>query len=195
MKRAMAVQKNDELCQEFYFCHPTTKLKLNQIYNFSYTGCQLWDLFCQEANYLENSFNVSVRIMLGLPVTTHRYLIQPLAGGEHVKQVFAQRFLKFCDKLKNSKKAVIKDTFNKIKHDVRTTTGKNLAELSGLVNKPVGNLSHCDAYEIKYEAIEDEQRYRIDFIKEIIDVRNSILDVDGFSEAELDLILEHLCTS
>ena len=63
------------------------------------------------------------------------------------------------------------------------------------MNKPVGNLSHCDAYEIKYEAIEDEQRYRIDFIKEIIDVRNSILDVDGFSEAELDLILEHLCTS
>ena len=71
----MAVQKNNELCQEFYFCHPTTKLKLNQIYNFSYTGCQLWDLFCREAIYLDNSFNVSVRIMLGLPVTTHRYLI------------------------------------------------------------------------------------------------------------------------
>ena len=166
MKRAMAVQKNNELCQEFYFCHPTTKLKLNQIYNFCYTGCQLWDLFCREAIYLENSFNVSVRIMLGLPVTTHRYLIQPLAGGVHVKQVFAQRFLKFCDKLKNSKKAVIKDTFNKIKLDVRTTTGKNLTELSELVNKQVGNLTHSDASELTYEAIEDEQKYRINFIKE-----------------------------
>ena len=160
MKRAMAVQRNNELCQEFYFCHPTTKLKLNQIYNFSYTGCQLWDLFCREAIYLENSFNVSVRIMLGLPVTTHRYLIQPLAGGVHVKQVFAQRFLKFCDKLKNSKKAVIKDTFNKIKLDVRTTTGKNLGEFSELENKPVTNLSHSDASEVTYEAIDDERKYR-----------------------------------
>ena len=133
--------------------------------------------------------------MLGLPVTTHRYLIQPLAGRVHVKQVFAQRFLKFCDKLKNSKKAVIKDTFNKIKLDVRTTTGKNLAEFSELVNKPVTNLSYSDASEVTYEAIDDEQKYRIDFIQEIIDVRNSKLDVDGFSEAELDQILEHLCTS
>ena len=195
IKRAIAVQKNNELCQEFYFCHPTTKLKLNQIYNFSYTGCQLWDLFCREANYLENSYNVSVRKMLGLPVTTHRYLIQPLAGGVHVKQVFARRFLKFCEKLKNSKKAVIRDTFNKIKRDVRTITGKNLSELSELLNKPVEILSHSDVSEVTYEAIDDEQKYRINFIQEIIDVRNSNLDVDGFSEAELDQILEHLCTS
>ena len=59
MKRAMAIQKNNELCQEFRFCHPTTKLTLNQIYNFSYTGCQLWDLFSREAVSLENSFNVN----------------------------------------------------------------------------------------------------------------------------------------
>ena len=82
-----------------------------------------------------------------------------------MKQVFAQRFLKFCDKLKNSKKAVIRDTFNKIKLDVRTITGKNLAELSELVNKPVNNLTHSDASEVTYEAIEDEQKYRIDLRK------------------------------
>ena len=32
-------------------------------------------------------------------------------------------------------------------------------------------------------------------VQEIIDVRNSKLDVDGFSDDELDQILEHLCTS
>ena len=112
-----------------------------------------------------------------------------------MKQIFAQRFLKFCDKLKNSKKAVIKDTFNKIKLDVRTTTGKNLAELSELVNKPVTKLSHSDASEVTYKAIDGEQKYRIDFIQKIIYVKNSNLDVNGFSEAELDQILEHPCTS
>ena len=48
---------------------------------------------------------------------------------------------------------------------------------------------------ISHVAVEDEQKYRIDFIKEIIDVRNCILEVDGFSEAKLDLILEHPCRS
>ena len=84
VKRAMVIQKNNEICQEFYFCHPLTNLKINQIYNTSYTGSQLWDLFCVEAKHLENSFNVSVKKMLDLPINTHRYLIQPLANG-HVK--------------------------------------------------------------------------------------------------------------
>ena len=136
----MVVQKNYEICQEFYFSHPATKLLLNQVYNFSYTGGQLWDLFCQEAVGLEKSYNVSVRTMLGLPVTTHKYLIQPLAGGIHVRQVFARRFLNFCEGLKKSKKSVVKDTFEKIKLDIRSTTGRNLAELALMVGKPVARL-------------------------------------------------------
>ena len=63
------------------------------------------------------------------------------------------------------------------------------------MNKHVENLSNCYASKVTYVAIEDEEKYRIDFIKEIIDVRKSNLDVDGFSEAELNLILEHLYTS
>ena len=35
VKRAMAIQKCNELCQEFSFCHPRNKLWLNRIYNFS----------------------------------------------------------------------------------------------------------------------------------------------------------------
>ena len=194
-KRAMVVQKNSEICQEFSFTHPTTKLRLNQIYNFSYTGSQLWDLFCQEAVSLEKSYNVSVRIMLGLPVATHKYLIQPLAGGLHVKQVLAKRFLKFCEDLKNSKKAVIKDTFEKIKVDIRSTTGRNLAELAQLLGKPAMRLTPNDADLIIYEKADSSEEYRIEFVKEVIDVKAGILEVEGFDEVELSLILDYLCTS
>ena len=48
IKRAMGIQKCNEICQEFSFCHPSCKLYLNQIYNSSYTGSQLWNLFCKE---------------------------------------------------------------------------------------------------------------------------------------------------
>ena len=167
----------------------------NQIYNFSYTGSQLWDLFCHEAVSLEKSYNVSVRVMLGLPVTTHKYLIQPLAGGLHVKQVFASRFLKFCEDLENSNKAVIKDTFEKIKLDVRSTTGRNLAELAQLLGKPVRKLTKSDADLIEYEKADVNEEYRIQFVKEVIDVKAGVLEVDGFDEEELSMILDFLCTS
>ena len=64
--------------------------------------------------------------MLGLPLNTHRYLNQPLANENHVKQVFAKRFLQFCDKLEKSPKVAVRDTFEKVKANVKTTTGKNL---------------------------------------------------------------------
>jgi hypothetical protein len=190
VKRAMVIQKNNELCQEFFSCHPTSKLKVNQIYNSSYTGCQLWDLFCTEAEQLENSYNVSVRIMLGLPLNTHRYLIQPLANDIHVKQVFAKRFLQFCDKLEKSPKVAVRDTFEKVKANVKTTTGKNLVELGLLLNKPISDLSPHDAARVA-----DEDKFRINIIKELIDVKHGKLEVEGFLDDELDQIVEFLCTS
>ena len=195
IKRAMTVQKNNEICQEFCFSHPLTKLRLNQIYNFSYTGCQLWDLFCKEAVSIENSYNVSIRTMLGLPFNTHRYLIQPLAGEPHVKQVFVKRFLTFCDSLRNSGKNVIRETFEKIKSNVRTVTGSNLAELSQLVDKPVQLLTPSDASKVVYAFIDNSDKFRVDFIREILDLQNGSLTLDGFNAEEYGLILKHLCTS
>ena len=42
VKNAQYIGKNLELNQEFYFSHPFTKLKLNQIYNSHYSGSVLW---------------------------------------------------------------------------------------------------------------------------------------------------------
>ena len=133
--------------------------------------------------------------MLGLPVTTHKYLIQPLAGGIHVKQVFARRFLKFCEKLKCCKKAVVRDTYEKIKLNVRSTTGRNLAELAQLVGKNIEELSPKDSDSVVYEIADDNERYRVDLVKELVDVRAGISEVEGFNAEELDKILNYLCTT
>ena len=195
VNRDLVIQKNNELCQEFYFCHSLSKLKLNQIYNFSYTGGQLWDLFCPEAVQLENTYNISIRRMLGLPQSTHRYLIQPLANGQHLKQVLIKRFLQFCEKLRVCSKEVVRETFEKIKKDVRTTTGKNLAELGILLKKPISELSPADANLVEYAPVEDANSFKIDFIKELIEVKHGELNVDGFEKSELEMIMEFLCTS
>ena len=45
----------------------------------------------------------------------------------------------------------------------------------------------------KYRDIPVEEYFRVDFIKEIIEVRNNGLEVPGFSKDELDDIMQHLC--
>ena len=43
-KTARYVDKNNTICQEFYFANPKTKLIVNNIYNSHYTGSQLCKL-------------------------------------------------------------------------------------------------------------------------------------------------------
>ena len=63
-KRAIYINKNNELRQEFWFAHPKTIIKTNSIFNSSLYGSVLWNLFGKEALRLEKTWNVSLRLML-----------------------------------------------------------------------------------------------------------------------------------
>ena len=110
VKRAMKIQKNCDLIQEFGFCHPKT--------------CSVMKLR-----------NTSVRIMMGIPRNTHRYLIQPLTEMKHLKQSSVLRLFNF--KLSKCKKEVARTVFSKLMLDVRSTTGSNSKEISLVVDKRV----------------------------------------------------------
>ena len=58
-KRATYINKVNELTQEFYFAHPLTKVRINNISSSHFYGSALWDLFGIEALRLEKSWNVS----------------------------------------------------------------------------------------------------------------------------------------
>ena len=58
--------------------------------------------------------------------------------------MFARRFLQFCKKLSKSTKDAVRDTFEKVKDIVKTTTGKNLTELGLLHSTPANDLSPAD---------------------------------------------------
>ena len=83
-KRAAYIARNNELNQEFHYAHPSTKIWLNNVYNSSFYGVPLWDLFGRDFEKLEKSWNVSQRIMLDLPRKTHRYFIEPLSDTKHI---------------------------------------------------------------------------------------------------------------
>ena len=67
-------------------------------------------------------YNRSVRIMYDLPWATHRFLIGPLTGDQHVSRILVKRYLAFIEKIKKSGKATLKQLLEVVKTDVRFTT-------------------------------------------------------------------------
>jgi hypothetical protein len=196
IKRAAFIDKNNELNQEFAFAHPLTKVKMNNIFNFHFTGSPLWDLFSREAIMLENTWNTAVRIMFDIPLSTHRYFIEPLSQTDHLKKVLLRRFLSFLNQIEKSTKQVPKHLLRFIKYDTKSTTGSNLRNLLLLTNKnTIDELGMDDIDKLKYCDIEEDKKWRVQMAKEIIDIKSSKLELDNFSTDELDEMLEHLCTT
>jgi hypothetical protein len=94
IKKARYVTKNIELNQEFYFASDISKLKINDVYNFSWYGSVLYNIYCTESIKLESSYNRSIKIMMDLPYETHRSLIEPISERRHLRKTLARRFLR-----------------------------------------------------------------------------------------------------
>ena len=195
-KNAQYIGKNIEINQEFQFVHPSTKIRVNSIYNSSYYGSPLWNLFGSGAFSIQSSYNKSVKVMLDLPYETHRSLIEPLTGEKHVKLVLIKRFLGFMDKIRNSEKIALKMLQLEAMRDVRSVTGSNYRNVMLLLGKSrVEDVKLEDSTSLTYHTLDPSEAWKVSSIKEIINTKAGMLEVPGFQTEELEEILHHLCTS
>ena len=196
IRRADYINKNNEILQEFYFSHPRTKIKINTIYNSHLSGSCLWDLFCKEAIMMENTWNVSMRLMLDIPRESHRYLIEPLSKEKHIKPILIKRFLSFLEQIKRSNKSATNLLLLSIHQDVRSTTGSNLRNFLLKTDKTsISDLVPNDAFKIEYQPINDEDKWRLPFIEDIIETKNDQTMIENIDENDLEDMLDVLCTS
>ena len=190
------MSKSCEIQQEFYFCHPKNKFDINKIYNSHFTGSPLWDLFSRESEMIENSWNVSFRHMYQLPLQTHRRFVESVSGVTHVKTTLIRRFLGFLKQIRTSPKAVTRDFLCILQNDVRSTTGNNLRSILLATDKiRVEDLSVEDANcsKLRYHRIPDDEFWKVGYIQELLDIKHSQLQVEGFEVEEIDAILNHIC--
>ena len=100
------------------------------------------------------------------------------------------------EKIASSKKKAVKMLTETLKKDVRSVTGQNFRNIMLLVGKSsVEEVKKEDAYKIEYFPIKETDSWKIDAIKEIVDVKNKILNIADFALEELEEILTYLCTS
>ena len=84
---------------------------------------------------------------------------------------------------------------NVIKDDIRSTTGKNLRGILLQTNKVnVNQLTVSDSLQLKYHPIDENQKWKLKIIREVLSTRSEELNVDGFSSVELEEIFHHICS-
>ena len=89
-KRAIYIERNVEIMQEFSVAHPDVKCRINRIFNSSFPDSVLYNLSSDSVKHIVSSWSVSVKQMWGLPHQAHRYLVREL-GGQHAEEILILR--------------------------------------------------------------------------------------------------------
>ena len=165
------------------------------IKNSHFYGSVLWKMGSRFVDKLERSWNVAFRRMFDLPLATHCYLVEPVSDQNHASTLMARRFLNFVQTIRKSKKTSLRNLLKVIDSDTRSVTGHNLRTL--LLRSKAENIRDLKPHHVtaKYRNIPEGEEYRVNFVQEIIEVKNNKLEVNGFDADELQDILEHLCVS
>ena len=122
-KRASYIQRNNEIIQETPERHPKLRCQINSLFNTSFYGAQIWDLFNKSSESLYNTWNISIRKMFNLPYQTHRYYIEPLSERSHIKYSLLKRVITFANTLRNNNKDTVKTVFLMMEKDTNMTIG------------------------------------------------------------------------
>ena len=195
-KRACYIQRNNELMQEFWFTHSSTKAFINRVYNSHFYGSVLWNLFEKEADMLYNTWSVSVRKMFGLDRCTHRYLIEPISDMQHIKMSLMQRFVGFTRKLSSSRKDILRQAFKVFKTDCRSTTGFNLRNIMLECNmSTIDTLSQTAIRGLEFRPTPKDDEWRIHIIRDLLEIREGLKTEIGWSSEDLSHTLEFLTTT
>ena len=194
IKNTKYIDKNNSLCQEFHFTHPENKVQLNNIFNNHYTGSQLWKLDSKGFEKTEETYYRLIKIMNDVPFATHRFLIEPISGTPHMSRTPVRRYLTFIEKIQISKILALRHLLDIAQSDVRTTTGANLRFIMLLTEKNrIGDLKAGNV-DFEYHTINEADEWKIDFVKELIDVKNDNLNVAGMDFDEIEEISCNSCT-
>ena len=146
---------------------------------------------------LESSYNRSIRIMSDLPLQTHRYLIEPLTGAQHVKFKILKNYLTFIATLRKSSRPVLRQLYLFASNDVRSITGNNLRNIL-LLNKnlSVHDLEVSDIECLTYQPVPEDSKWKVPFIHDLLNFKHGIVDPPWeMSNDEISELIEVACTS
>ena len=107
-KRGQFIGKMISFFQEFHYVDPDVFVMLINIFNTSFYGSALWDIFSPDCDKFYKSWNVSMRKAFDVDRCTHRYLIESISDTMHPKVMISARYVTFWRALVTSSKFAVR---------------------------------------------------------------------------------------
>ena len=117
-----------------------------------------------------------------------RHIIEYLSNQKHLRFILIKRFLRFIQQIEKSSKSAIKSLLSICKYDCRSTTGKNLRQLMIMSDKnTIDSMEYCP--------VPEGDTWRIGILDELLDSRSSIAEIPGFTQEEIQDLIDFVCVS
>ena len=131
-----------------------------------------------------------------MPLTAHRYLVESVTGQPHLKTMLINRFISFLNQISKSKKYLPKQLLDCIKNDTQSITGKNIRNIQILVNmNRYECLTKSVTKKLEYAPVPNDSKWKISMVKELIDVKYDVNELQELSMIEIEEIINHICTT
>ena len=125
--------------------------------------------------------------MIEVSRLNHSYLIETLSQSMHVD---------FYRSLISSSKVSVRFLARLIENDRRTVLGRSLYTLCRISNVQTNDFLTPQTVKnmVKYFEIPDSEEWRIDMMTELLQLRRDSLTIPGFSQEEIQCLLDFVCT-
>ena len=101
-------------------------VSMTLIWSFNLYGSPLWQLYSEEHQKLNRSWNTAVKLIWELPYATHTRLLEDLCPVSHLEHVLLSRYIGFIQNLCKSNEEILCLIFKSCLSNYRSVTGRNL---------------------------------------------------------------------
>ena len=197
-KRGEFIGNFHALTQELGDQNPNVVMKLTQVYLCAFYGSNLWDLSSPEANKLWTTWNSLIKTTYLLPHASHRYLINTIYCGQHLKNMLISRFINFYSMVKSSSKSNVKTLFMNQCYDIRSTFGRNCDFIRTSMN--ADNIEQVNIKNPVIYPVPPNEQWRVPLAKELVEVKFNTKEIintkglDTLNCEEIDLLIDFIFT-
>ena len=170
-------------------------IRLFQAYCSSYYGSVLWELFGRGFKDLCVTWNKAVGRVFNVPYTTHTILLGQLPNTCHVPMQLVKRLCKLIDGMLVINNVIVRHMVRRAISSAQSPLGRNIAIIRRRYAIRVADVSEHHVYrQVKQLCCVDVTDTARGILFDLLRARNNVLYLHGFSQNDVEIMLNYLCT-
>ena len=130
----------------------------------------MWDIFSDDAVQLWTAWHRLIKYTYELPLPTHRYLLNDIVDGYHLKKMIIRRFINFSLKISSSSNPHVALLHHYQCRDWRSTYGRNYMNICREAG--VTEVSQVDLHNINVNPVPPGEEWRVGLLRDLLSERD-----------------------